>query len=421
MRKWGPAVLIAVALAGMLLWSQCGAPPPGPGYAASDALDLWPVAERHIGELPQDAPWFRERLSTLDLENLGPKAQAMLDMCGAPEDFGRSVDDMGLKQIQWEIDKREPGTTTPLLTHLKGRIAIGRALLARGDKVKGYASLQLALDESAKCVATPRTVAQWEEAHTARLFVLEAVTNCLNAEGRSAAASLFKSLPSAEHRSGLGSALVFNFRDVVVPRVAEASKLERASVAAGFALFAEQEDREEKQQLVAAMLQGHPRAFSPELTVEAGAESVRALRDAMGGPWAGTRGVLDQVRETQKFWDDFDALLTLDQAQAIEKAKALGERARSLENPVGLALLHDERRSWSGMVQSAYVADAKEAVFRYALSRAAGVDELAVTDPLTGKALHVVDDKALFSSEGDDVYPFIEGLARTPLAAVLRS
>ncbi len=420
MRKWGPAVALMVGLGALLVYSQCGAPEAGPGYEGKSVVDLWPIAEDVLGDVPPQTPWFRESLSTLDYENLGEKARVMLDQAAAPGDFTKHVDPMAVKQIEWEIAGKADGKWTPLLTHLRGRLALARALLSAGKRQEGFAMLMLLLDESQRCLATPRTVEQWEEAHAARLFVLEGVTNCFLAEGKSAAPLMFNNLPVARHREGLGVALVHNFRDIVLPRIAEASQLDRASSAAGFALYEKQEDREAKEQLISAMLRGHPRAFSPEQTVQAGAESLRALRAAITGPWAKTREVLDLVATTQKFWDDFDALLALEQVQAIEKAKDLGARAKSLENPVGLALLHNERKSWSGMVQSAYVADAKESVFRYMLARAAGEINVIFQDPLTGGPLKVVDGEAVFASEGDDDYPFIAALARTPIPASLQ-
>jgi hypothetical protein len=218
------------------------------------------------------------------------------------------------------------------------------------------------------------------------------------------------------HRDGLGNALYRNYRDNVLPSIAEASRSDRASRAAAFALY--DHAREEQVALIGALLRGHPRAFSPELTVEAGAESVKALRTALAGPWPGARDVLDMVATTQQFWNEFDALLEMDQEQAMEQVKRLAEKARTLENPVGLALLHHDRTSWSGLVQSAYVADAKEAAFRAGLLLAVGRDDPG-TDPISGGPLKIVDGKAVFQSKGDDAYPFIKALADSPVPASL--
>jgi hypothetical protein len=300
-----------------------------------------------------------------------------------------------------------------LLAHFRGGIVVARDAFVDKRPLDGTLGLKRALDESASCLATSRNVQQWEEAHTARLFVIQAVTACLINEGKDVQRDLIAPAKpdSAEHRSSLGRALARDFLDFDLPRIAEASGIASASSAASLGLSEDGKPQPDQVELIAAMLRGHPRSFSPEATVQAGAASVRELRDAIAKPWPEARAVLDRAREAQKFWSDFLAMLQMGQEEAVGMVRQLQERVRKIENPVGLALLHNERTSWSGLVQSAYVADAQEAAFSHLLGVGRGP-----FDPISGKAVEPLPDGTIqFTSDGkDDAYPFIKAFVSAP-------
>jgi hypothetical protein len=402
MRTWGPAVLILVVLGGLLVWAQCGEEPVA-SYEKASFADLRPIAEGILGELPPAAPWTAEK-TVVQVDRSSNVADLVANVDSPTFDSLLRRD--SLRELRAALETPpQPSPDPTMVVHKTLLIlAYSRAALAEGDRGTAAAQLSFAAAFTRDAVETSNTVEQWEQSQIARLRFLEVAPVLMRAWPVAELAAMPDLTKAPDHRSALGRVVVMRFVNSDVRAIAEASATDRPSRVVAKALYGEEEGDEER--LAAALLHRHPRAFSPEQTVIAGAESVRSLREALGSNWATTRDVLDLVARSQAFWSDFDGLLEMEEAQAIERVKQLGAAARSLENPVGLALLHEERTSWSGLAQSAYVADAKEAVFLYMLTGSAN-------DPIGGGSLKVEYGEARFQSSDNDGYSFIKALTES--------
>ena len=214
------------------------------------------------------------------------------------------------------------------------------------------------------------------------------------------------------HRAALGRVLHRRFIEQRIPEIAKASKATDLADLVADALF--EDPTEDETQLIKGLIKRHTRAFRPETTAEAGAESVRQIVAALEGPWISSKTILDLVTSTQSAWSTLFEVLDADEALAIVQITKLKEQIETLENPVGLALLHRDRTSWASLVQSAYVADAQEALFKIALLRSVGRhDEAAkVIDPLTGEPYDLTG--AAIKSKAQDIgdpYAFLKAFA----------
>lgn len=407
MRKWGPAVFLAVALGAFLVWAQCGEEPVV-GYDSRTVVELMPIAERILGGQPRLRAWSGEQ--TIDATK-SPNVEELIANVDSPR-FDSLLRRDSLVELRQAIEMAPTPNPDPsrILDTVLLHLTYCRAALAKGDRATAETQLMAAATMSRDAVETAHTVEQWQHSQIARLRFLEVVPVLLRAWPKSGLAAMQPLVQVPDHRASLGRVLTLRYMDSGLNTIAEASERSRPSRAVSFALYGTEEGDEER--LIASLLHRHPRAFSPELTVEAGAESVKSLRDSLGQSWANSRDVLDKVAATQKFWSDFQAMLDMSEGDATQKVTELGLAAHSLENPVGLAVLHSERLSWSGLVQSAYVADAKEAAFQYMLTGTA-------TDPISSGELKVEDGKATFASNGNENYPFIKALTESPVSAAL--
>jgi hypothetical protein len=298
------------------------------------------------------------------------------------------------------------------------KIAVCRAALSAGDVETALAALLDAAARSESAISTATSVDEWQQAQIARLRFLDLAPAVLSdpqwgamREGATEAAR-----KQAQHRSALGRVVQRRFLTETIPAVAVASNSTDVPQAVVDALYTQPTGDE--RDLVAAMLRGHSRSFNADLTATAGAESVQQLRDALAKRWPDAREVLDTARKGQKFWNDFRALLDFDEAQAVERVKGLKEEVDQIENPVGLALLDRERSSWSGLAQSAFVADAREVAFQAFLFHLHGVKR-SLTDPFSGETFESTVTEVLFKSDGGDAeYPFVQAFTSSPFRFV---
>ena len=388
MRKWGPFVLVGVALVVLLVWSQCSGP--ARGFSPVTEAELSAIAEESLPDLPLVTS---VGFPSVDRAALEPEVVALLDTTGATPPTAE--DHERLKAAV--LTSREP-LGPGFADWVSVCIAVVRAELALGDVKTATGTFYACMEETARALVSAKTVEEWEAAQIARLRFLDAApTLAIDKE------QALVSVLAGRHRESLGRVLQLRFLDVVVPKVAAASSSERLSRVVAQELVPDAGD--DVAELVAALLRGHTRTFNPQITVKAGAESVRQLRAALLEPWPEARAVLGHVKEAQSLWADFLEMLLSDEDTAVAKVTALKARVDRLENPVGLALLHHERTSWSGLVQSAYVGDAREAAFVGWLSGSA-----TATDPISGGAMRVgTDGVARSASDGKDAgYPFIQ-------------
>jgi hypothetical protein len=388
MRKWGPFVLVGVALVVLLVWSQCSGP--ARGFSSATEAELRAIA----GETLPDLHLITSvGFPTVDRTALEPAVLALLDTTA--ETPPTAEDHERLKAAV--LTSREP-LGPGFADWVSVCIAVVRAEIALGDVDVATSAFSTCMQETQRALSSAKTVEEWEAAQIARLRFLDAATT-LAIDKEQALASLL----AGQHRESLGQVLQLRFLDVVVPKVAAASSSDRLSRVVAQELAPDAGD--DVTELVAALLRGHTRTFNPQLTVKAGAESVRQLRAALLEPWPEARAVLGHVNDAQSLWADFLGMLQSDEDTAVAQVTALKARVDRLENPVGLALLHNERTSWSGLVQSAYVGDAREAAFAAWLTGSA-----TAQDPISGGPMRVgTDGEARSASDGkDDGYPFIQ-------------
>ncbi len=412
MRTWGPAVLIAVVLGGLLLWSQC-AEPPVERYGPMTKEELFVVAGGVFGQLEQDWRWSAGEEASFDIGVLSASAQSEANKVG---DAVFSPPAGFLEEVEKALAEHKPGPSRDGGLHdwTLAHLVAARACLAKGNKMAADHLLKAGAATSL-AVSTATSIDEWQQAQIARLRYLDLAplvlldfeqTDLLMQAGNAR-------LGRADHRFALGRIVQRRYFESAVPKIAEASASADLPQCVVDALFVSPQGDE--RDLVAAMLQRHPRTFSPELTTTAGAESIKRLRTALAGPWPGAREVIDLASAGQVFWVDFQKLLELDEAEAVEKVKKLKVAIDKLENPVGLALLHNERTSWPGLVQSAYVADAREMAFQALVQQILGKPE-PLTDPISGGVLKVEGGSVQFKSDGkDSAYPFIEAFTSVPV------
>jgi hypothetical protein len=416
MRKWGPAVIIAVVLGALFVWSQCG----GPGSSSQTARtqeELIQTAAASLKSVEPDWQWDASDVCSFDVGTLSPESQSTLNKVtdstfAPPAGF--------LADLDRALGAHKPGPSRDGGLHdwLLVKLAVCRAALASGNAESALASLLDAASRSESAIATATTIDEWQQAQAARLRFLDLAPVILQdpkwgsiREGATEAVRR-----QAQHRSALGRVVQRRFLTDAIPAVAVASSSTDIPQVVVDALYTQPNGDEHD--LVAAMLRGHSRSFNPDLTVVAGAESVQQLRDALARRWSDAREVLDNARKSQKFWSDFRALLDLEEAQAVERVKELKKEVDQIENPVGLALLDRERSSWSGLVQSAYVADAREVAFQAFLLHLHGATR-SLTDPFSGEAFEPTGDAIQFRSDGrDSEYPFVQAFTSSPFRFV---
>jgi hypothetical protein len=414
MRTWGPAVLIAVALGVLFVWSQCDRGPEK-SYGSVTQEELIVIAAGVFGELEEDWEWSAVEQASFDIGVLSAAAQSQVNKVGDAE-FSPPAG--FLEEVEKAINDHKPGVYRDGGLHdwTLAHLVAARACLVKGDEKSAGTHLDVVAQATSRAVDSASSIDEWQQAQIARLRFLDLVPVILielhNGE-YPAIGSLILPSRFEGHRFSLGRIVQRRFFESVVPKIAEASASADLPQCVVDALFPSPEG--DKRDLVAAMLRGHPRTFGPELTTTAGAESIKQLRAALAGPWPRSRGVIDSATKAQAFWKEFIGLLELSEAEAVERVKELKAEVDKLENPVGLALLHNERTSWPGLVQSAYVADARETAFLVLVQRMLG-GALQQTDPISGGPLEVVGGAVRFKSDGKDhAYPFIEAFTSGPV------
>ena len=416
-KKWGPVFFIAAALAVLLLWSRC-AEGPIEGYSEVKLGDLVKRAEVVLGPEPEGARWSAADLRAPDERGLGDEARAMLEAGAGASGLGKHASQRSVAELQTALDRAAGPEVDALTRRARAEAALVHALSSLGRPSEAFARLNLLDEETGRAVESAQALDQWQQSQAARLYFLDAVRAIAKAE-KWAPASLVavaERLGRTSQRASLGRVLQRRFLMDVLPKVAEASKSGSPAATVCTALFAE--PSEDQKKLVAELLHMHPRAFSPELTADAGALAVKELQAALVGPWPPMERTLDKVAAAQRVWAEYLAFLQRADAKSVAEIADVKRAIDSTENPVGLALLHNERTGWSSLVQSAFVADAKEAALKLALLRAAGKGTDQVVDALTGGAFLIEGSTArsALTTVGES-YPFVKAFAgaATPL------
>lgn len=416
MRKWGPAVIIAVVIGAIFVWSQCGGSESGRPMARTQE-ELIQTAAASLKTVEPDWKWDAGDVCSFDVGTLSPESQSALNRVtdttfAPPPGF--------LEDLSRALAAHAPGPSRDGGLHdwVLVKLAACRAALYGRDLEPALSSLLDAAHRSESAIATATTIDEWQQAQIARLRFLDLAPVILSDPKwetmlDSATEAVRK---QAHHRTALGRVVQRRFLTDTIPAVAIASNSTDIPQVVVDALYPQPQGDE--RDLVAAMLRGHARAFDPDVTVIAGAESVQQLRDALAKRWPDSRAVLDVARKSGEFWADFRALLELDEARAVERVKELKKEVDQIENPVGFALLDRERTSWPGLVQSAYVADAREVAFQAFLYRLHGATR-TLTDPFSGDAFDSTGTAIQFMSDGrDGEYPFVQAFTSSPFRFV---
>lgn len=422
MRRWGPIVLIAVALLSMMVWTQCGEAPIE-RYEPVKLEALEGRAEKVLKRPSTGPEWSAERLRGPDLSKLGEDAVALAGARPGTHDIfiGGHLNDKAVTELAAALDEGQGSPDSAMLVRVNLQAVLIQSLFTMGLVEESVARFIQVEEETRLALTTAKNLEQWQQAQAVRLLFVEnmrAVTRMENwGEGSPATlVAMADRLKSTIHRDALGQVLQRRFFSSVLPAIAEASKTVRPSEATCNALFDEQS--EELTQLVSQLLNRHPRAFSPEQTVDSGAEALKSLCATIVKPWKESERVLDQVHTAHRVWTDLVEMLEKGDSANVSRIAEIKSAIGRTENPVGLALLHRERTSWSSLVQSAYVADAQEAVLMLELLLAAGQSEKAVgvLDPTTGTPFQL--DASFVRStlrNVEEEYPFIASYATNPL------
>ncbi|MEX2244910.1 MAG: hypothetical protein WD716_13830 [Fimbriimonadaceae bacterium] len=420
MKKWGPAVFIAAALGALLFWSAC-AEPDIARYGEVTAAELALRAEGALGPRPEAVEWSAKGLVVPALEPLGPGVADIEASSPGSHDIyqDKAWDRSDVEALERALAGTNGETSDALLERARLHALAIQCWIALNVPENALARFVVADEETKSAIATAQTFEQLQQAEAARLYFLEEVRSIVRIEGwgrrfKETLAAVAERLGGSVHRGALVRVLHARFLDEVVPEVATASATEDPADVVCAALFEEQTD--EQTQLVARLLHRHRRAFSPELTADAGAGALKSLRDAMDKDWPSAQATLDGVAVAHAPWTALLELLLSDDASQVSKIADVKALLDTTENPVGLALLHEERTSWSSHVQGAFVADAKEALLKIELLIAAGKRDgaLLVLDPFTGRPFTIKDESAT-SGLGTvpEVYPFVKSFAET--------
>ena len=415
MRKWGPflgLVAFLAILSGYALF--CEAPIERHTEVSSEAVES--IALMILGDPPTvGAP--AERVGSYDetiISDLGWEAvDFSLNDEPFPDRFGEVAGELALSaKSGFELPVTDP------LRDARISVAHIRARVVAGDRdAVSYAVVLL--EDSANRIAQATTVPDWMSAQSERLLILEGLSASLKNDRWSEddRSSLANSAQLAGHRAGLGQVLHLRFVNDILTTIAKSSEETRAAKIASTALY--DQPTEEETELISALLHRHPKAYNPTETVEAGAESLRQLKAAMKTSWAETQAVLDQVTEVQSPWLQLENVLAMSDTEAIIEIKNFKLKLDTIENPVGLALLHKERLSWSNLVQSAFVADSMETQFFADLLEGTGtsIELSGVMDPLTGDLWNPssLNHQEALALVGDD-YPFFKAYIEQRLA-----
>lgn len=411
LKKWGPALLIAVVLSGLLIWSQC-VEPPVEKHSAVTAQELREIAKSIVFEFPNSnasaGPFEGSGFSVVSekakqLMSIGSDMNVMRRLATV-----ESVADLelGLKDGAFLDPKREIET-------IQGLIALISANFVIGNAAKAYEHIELADFLTGNFFNHATSLEGWTVCSASRLLYIESLTNMVSARewDRATLLHIAKSISSVEHRRSLRRVLRTVLFDKSIKSVSDASKQQDLVKLTAEHIFSE--PTEDAAALIAALLYRHTRVFSPKQTITSMSHSVKSLMESLGKPWVESEKVLDLVAESQAIWIGLDKILQMDDISATTAIKELKIRIDSTENPVGLALINRERLAWSNLVQSAYVADAKEALLRFTIeSGTEGFDPTTILDPLSGKPFIYAEKtpKSSLKQAGKN-YPFIRAFA----------
>ena len=427
MKKWGPAVFIAAALGALLFWSAC-AEPDIARYGEVSAEELAKRAEETLGPRPEAAEWSASGLVVPDLAPLGDGVTRIDSSLPGTHDI--YLNKPWSREDVEAIERAMEGTGTTgegaLLERARLSALVMQCWIELGVPERALSRFIAADEETANALATAETLEQMQQAEAARLYFLETVRSVARVENwgdryKETLTKVADALGGNTHRTALVRVLHSRFLDEVIPEIATASAVKDPADVACTALFEEQSN--EQALLVARLLHRHPRAFSPELTADAGAGAIKSLRDAMEKDWPSAQATLDSVAVAHAPWTGLldllgtgESLLAEDVQVVQSKVAGVKSLIDTTENPVGLALLQSERTGWSSLVQGSFVADAKEALLKIELLIAAGKrdEALLVLDPLTGRPF-TIEDKSATSGLGTvpDTYPFVKSFAET--------
>lgn len=326
---------------------------------------------------------------------------AVMDVARYPEEYSESTGNLESAIAGGEIDGRH------MIPFVRANMVLARIAAVTDDYESASATIDELGAKTKEAVETAVTVEHWLEAQGARLLFIESVKATFANDGWSpdAKSQFADALAPAEHREALASALHNRFIKFVQPKIVEYSATRLLSEITAKSLY--EEPTKEESELIGVLLHRHPKGFSPEVTAESGAESLRQLMSALEGPWSDCQPVLDEVAKLHAVWFDYREVMQMNDSDAIVGIKNLKLRLDKLENPVGMAILHEERTSWSNLVQAAYVADAKEVEFKISLLKLAGSHSEAnnVLDPLTGAAYEESGSNSIIAG---DNYSFIK-------------
>ncbi|MCH7944707.1 MAG: hypothetical protein IIC73_01640 [Armatimonadetes bacterium] len=381
---WSGIAVLGVLLLGLLIYVKA-CEKPIEGFSPATETELLTIADDILGDRPSPEEQLPIMgLSVQDIQ-LSESSQQALDTVLDERPFP-PMDEESLAQLDGMILVGIGAPRHDPVLNVRARMALVRAYAGNNVYLAATRAFSASLITSL-AVDTAFTVDEWMQAQGARLLFIQAMSASLEHDGwqDEAKKQVLKRLEAPSHRAALGRVLHRRFIEQRIPEIAEASNTTDMAQTVADALI--EDPTEDETKLISALLKRHPRAFSPEATAESGAESVRQIAAALEGPWYPSEKTLDLVASGQSAWTTFFDVLNADDALAILQIKQLKEQIDALENPVGLALLHRGRTGWASLVQSAYVADAKEALFKIALLTKAGKDDeaVAVLDPLTGE------------------------------------
>lgn len=380
LKKWGPALLLAVSILAILVWARCTEPdvvrhePISSSFLRADAIAI-------VGELGPDTNWSGEINEDL-LSEMSPEGRAALDIGPDLEKMRRVAN----KSLAIDLNAHERSVSIEGSTSLIDSIQVLIALIACetviNDRDSAMRHARFANDETIRALETANDIEQWSEASATRLLFIASVMEIAADPGWSPVQrSLLVPPPNSDlHRRSLCHVFKRDLFANIVPKVGEASERSDLEGVVAECLFDAPD--ETATSIVSALIGRHERAFDPRLTVKAMAGSIKALTDAMTKNWPETERVLDDVARAQQIWVGLDGIAKLETAPSALAVKELKTRIAVTENPVGLALINRERLSWSNYVQSSFVADMKEAIAQIGLSKQSDAD--SINDPLTG-------------------------------------
>ncbi len=410
LKKWGPALLIAVAIVAMVVWAKCFETPIE-HHEATKEWELRDIAVSIVREPTKSAQWTGEINRDL-LSPLSAESRVAVDIGADLEEMRRVASDQLAANLR--VHERSPVMegSTSLIDSTQILMALIACETVLGDRKSAIIHARFANEISINALKSANSIEQWSQASAARMLFSESLAKIATDPGWTKVQRMFLgSFAHDLHRQSLARVIHLNLFDPIAIDVAEASERRDLQNVVAESIF--QDPTEDETALVSALLVGHKRAFSPEKTMTSMSHSVKDFMASLSKPWGESEKVLDLLSESQSIWVEFEDILQKDDLSATATIKDLKAKIARTENPVGLALLHRQRLSWSNYVQSAYVADAKEAMAQIAIHKGTrDFDAATINDPLTGKPFDLTGKTPKTSlKDAGAVYSFVRAFA----------